>query len=75
MLLWRHPANGELVVRSAFDEDLLVLKIVVHDIVPGQAAAEGHVPVHVIDAAIERESQKGCSLRPLRAFGVISNTI
>ena len=64
VLLWRHPANGELMVRSACDEDLLVLKIVVEGISPGKAAAEGHVPVYVIDAAIERGVGKGLLLAP-----------
>ncbi len=64
VLLWRHPANGELMVRSAFDEDLLVLKIVVEEIEPRKAAAEGHVPVYVIDAAIERGVGKGLLLAP-----------
>jgi selenobiotic family peptide radical SAM maturase len=64
VLLWRHPANGELMVRSAFDEDLLALKIVVEEIPPGKAAAQSHVPVHVIDAAIERGVGKGLLLAP-----------
>ena len=64
VLLWRHPANGELMVRSALDEDLLVLKIAAEEISPWKAAAEGRVPLHVIDAAIERGVGKGLLLAP-----------
>jgi len=64
VLLWRHPVSGELMVCSAFDEDLLVLKIAVEDIEPVKAAAEGRVPVHVIDAAVERGIAKGLLLAP-----------
>jgi len=64
VLLWRHPVSGELKVCSALDEDLLVLKIVAEGIEPRQAAAEGNVPIHVMDAAIERGIRKGLLLGP-----------
>ncbi|MGO9019342.1 MAG: thio(seleno)oxazole modification radical SAM maturase SbtM [Syntrophobacteraceae bacterium] len=64
VLLWKHPANGELMIHSALDEDLLALKIVAEEIAPGKAAAEGHVSLHVIEAAIERAVAKGLLLAP-----------
>jgi selenobiotic family peptide radical SAM maturase len=51
-------------VRSALDEDLLALKIVVEEIALGEAAAKGHVSVHVIEAAIELGVRKGLLLAP-----------
>lgn len=64
VLTWRHPASGELIVLSALDEDLLVLKMAVEKISPVQAAAESHVPVHAIEAAVERAVRKGLAFTP-----------
>lgn len=64
VLVWRHPGNGDLKVCTALDEDLLALKVVVEEIEPRKAAAEGHVSVHIIDAAIERSVRKGLLLSP-----------
>ena len=65
VLLWRHPKNGELLVRSAPIEDLLALKIVVEEIEPEKAAAECNVSLHVIDAAIDLAVRKGLFLAPV----------
>ncbi len=65
VLLWRHPASGELKVFSALDEDLLVLKMAVEKIRPAQVAAESQVPVHAIEAAVDRAVRKGLVFAPV----------
>jgi selenobiotic family peptide radical SAM maturase len=62
--VWRHPKSGEVVVQPASNEDLLVLKIMAEEIESRQAAAEGHVSVFAIDAAIDRAARKGLLITP-----------
>ncbi len=64
VLLWQDPKSGELKVRSALNEDLVALKVVVEEIEHGKAAAEGNIPIHAIDAAVERAVAKGLILSP-----------
>ena len=59
-------------VCSARDEDLLALKIVVGEIAPEKAAAEGQVSVHVIEAAMELGVRKGLLLAPASDIRVIA---
>lgn len=64
ILAWRHPRTGDLWRRSASQEDLLVLKVVVEGIDPRQVAATGNVPLAAIDAAIVRAAERGMVLIP-----------
>ncbi len=64
VLVWRNRWTSEAIVRPASNEDLLVLKIVVEEIEPRQAAALGGVSIYAIDAAIDRAVKEGLLIRP-----------
>lgn len=64
VLVWQDPKAENLRVAVASDEDLLVLKMVVEEIEPGQVAAEGALPVGTVDGALERAVGRGILLTP-----------
>jgi len=64
IMLWQDLGTGTNRVCEAYDEALLVLKIVVEQIDPRQAADDGNIPVGVLDAAIERTVKKSIILAP-----------
>lgn len=68
ILIYRRPADGQLVLRPAGAEDLLALKIVVEQLPPEAAAAEGKVAVGMIDRLLDRAAGQGLLLKPPSAI-------
>jgi len=68
VLVYCRPATNKVVMRPARDEDLLALKIVVEQIRPEEAAAEGNVAVGVIDRVLDRAARQGILLKPQPAI-------
>ncbi|MFZ2448311.1 MAG: thio(seleno)oxazole modification radical SAM maturase SbtM [Syntrophobacteraceae bacterium] len=64
VLLWRNIQSGEVRLRPASCEDLLALKVIVEEIEPQKAAAEGSVSIYAIEAAIDRAVGEGLLIRP-----------
>jgi selenobiotic family peptide radical SAM maturase len=64
ILVWRHPASGDIEVRPATDDDLLALKMIVEDISPLDVAARGGLPVSALDASITRAIKHGLLISP-----------
>ncbi len=64
ILVWRDPDTGRVRTRSASNEDLLVLKMVVENIDPKEAAEVGGLPVGAVDAAIHRAIYRGLLIAP-----------
>ncbi|MBI5556031.1 MAG: selenobiotic family peptide radical SAM maturase [Deltaproteobacteria bacterium] len=64
VLVYRVPGTEKAVARVAHQGDLLVLKMMVEQISPEAAAAEGKVAVGVIDAALGRAVAQGILLSP-----------
>jgi len=59
IVVWRDPDTGHVRTRPASDEDLLVLKLVVEEIDPKEAAGIGGLPVGAVDGAIHRALHRG----------------
>ncbi len=64
VLIWKHSADGEVRARAASAEDLLVLKMIVEEIDPKEAARIGDLPVVAVNAAIERAAETGILFVP-----------
>lgn len=62
-LIWRNPESGEISSAAASAEELLVLKIVVEELTPEEAAS-GKVSVKAIYGAMARASKKGLIISP-----------
>jgi len=59
IVVWRDPDTGHVRTRPASDEDLLVLKLVVEEIDPKEAADMGGLPVGAVDGAVHRALHRG----------------
>jgi selenobiotic family peptide radical SAM maturase len=64
VLVWRHPDTGHVQVRTASNEDLLALKMVVERVDPKEAAEIGGFSVGAIDAAVHRALHQGLLISP-----------
>ncbi len=64
VLVWQDPKTGRAVTKTASNEDLLVLKLVVEGIDFKAAAAQGDLPVGAIDSALHRAVSRGIILSP-----------
>jgi selenobiotic family peptide radical SAM maturase len=64
VLVWRDPGTGHVRTRSASDEDLLVLKMIVEGVDPKEAAKVGGLPVGAVDGAIHRALYRGLLISP-----------
>ncbi|MDF1577118.1 MAG: thio(seleno)oxazole modification radical SAM maturase SbtM, partial [Desulfobulbales bacterium] len=64
VLIWRRPGDGELTMKVADEEDLLVLKIVLENLATGEVAAAGNVPAVTIERALERAVSRGLIRAP-----------
>jgi selenobiotic family peptide radical SAM maturase len=64
IIIWQHPQTRELQCRDAADSDLLVLKIVVEQIDPREAARQGGVSPKQIQGLIERAVHQGILIAP-----------
>ncbi len=59
ILVFKHPEDGRVVVRSATSEDLLLIKMAVEDITPEEIARIGSLPVDNVYAALDRAASAG----------------
>jgi len=64
VLLWYNPFTDRLSARPVYDEDLLVLKMVVEGISSEAVAAQGGLLVRDVDAAMFRAVASGLVLAP-----------
>ena len=64
VLLWYNPFTHRVSARPVYDEDLLVLKMVVEGISSEAVAAEGSLRVRAVDAAMVRAEASGLILTP-----------
>jgi len=64
LLVWRDSGSGKTETKAATEEDLLVLKMVIEEVDPAEAAASGEVPIGSVDAAIDRAVHRGILLAP-----------
>lgn len=64
VLLWRHPGSGEVSVKVADDEDLLVLKIILENLLVDDVAVTGDIPIGAVDRALDRAAVRGFILAP-----------
>lgn len=64
VLVWKEPKTGEVFVRPATDEDLLVLKMAVEGIAPEEVARTGELPVGVVERALAHGKERGLILTP-----------
>ncbi len=64
ILLWRRPGSGELAMKAADDQDLLVLKIILENLAPEEVARAGEVSVASVESALERGAARGLILLP-----------
>lgn len=64
VLVWKDRGSGHPVCRTASDEDLLALKLVVEETDSGAAAAAGNLPVGAIESALQRAVSRGILLAP-----------
>jgi selenobiotic family peptide radical SAM maturase len=64
VLVWVESKTRQVKTQPASDEDLLVLKMVVEEIDPEEAAAAGGLPVGAVDGAIHRAVLRGILLQP-----------
>ena len=64
VLVWRDQDTGHVRTRAASDEDLLVLKMVVEEVDPKEAAKVGGLPVGAVDGAIHRALYRGLLISP-----------
>lgn len=64
VLVWKGPKSGEVYIRPATDEDLLVLKMAVEEIAPEEAARIGGLPVDTVEHIIAQGEEMGLILTP-----------
>lgn len=64
-LVWREPGTGRICTRPADPADLLVVKMVLEEIAPEEAAREAGVAVGRIDAVLRDGVRRGLLLSPV----------
>jgi selenobiotic family peptide radical SAM maturase len=64
ILIWKHPEDGEVQIKAASPEDLLVLKMISENIDRKVVAQTGALPTSVVDAVVDRAIEKGIIIAP-----------
>jgi selenobiotic family peptide radical SAM maturase len=64
VLVWRNPGKGKAMARTAREDDLLVLKIVLEEVALEEAAAAGGVSPAAIEEALDRAATEGLLIAP-----------
>lgn len=64
VMIWRHPQTRQLHCREAADSDLLVLKLVVEQIDPREAAKLGEITPGDIQAVMDQAIDRGILVSP-----------
>ena len=64
ILVLLHPKTGDVMIRPATDEDLLVLKMVVEALDPRDVAMAGEISIGAVNWALDRAVDAGLVLAP-----------
>jgi len=64
VLIWKHPATGDVHAEPASSEALLILKMVSENITAREVADLGGLPLSAVQAAIDRASEEGIVFLP-----------
>jgi selenobiotic family peptide radical SAM maturase len=64
VMVWKDGRSSEVRTKSASDEDLLVLKIVVEGLEAEEIAGAGNVPISAVEDAIDRAAEEGIIYKP-----------
>lgn len=64
ILVWKHPEDGDVHIKAASAEDLLILKMISESIERKEVAQAGAISILAVDAAVERAVEKGIIIAP-----------
>jgi selenobiotic family peptide radical SAM maturase len=64
ILIWKHPEDGEVHMKVASPEDLLILKMISESIDRKEVAQIGAISTFVVDAAVDRAIDRGIIIAP-----------
>ena len=64
VLIWKHPEDGNVRVKTASPEDLLILKMISESIGRREVAEEGALPITAVDACVDRAAKRGIIITP-----------
>ncbi len=64
LILWFDPRENKARIKPVANDDLLALKMAVEDLSAEAVAAEGKLPVSVVDAVLDRAVRQGLLLAP-----------
>ncbi len=64
ILIWKHPEDGDVQIKAASPEDLLILKMISENIDRKEVAQTGALPTFVVDAVVDRAIEKGIIIAP-----------
>ena len=64
VIVWSHPISGFVKARSATDEDLLVLKMVLEELSSSEVARQGDIQIAAVEAAVIRALDDGIITGP-----------
>lgn len=64
ILIWKHPEDGEVQIKAASPEDLLILKMISENIDRKAVAQTGAIPTSAVDAVVDRAIEKGIIIAP-----------
>ena len=64
VLIWKHPQDGEVHVKTASQEDLLILKMISESIDRKEVAQIGTISTLAVDVAFDRAVHRGIIIAP-----------
>ncbi|HUH66823.1 MAG TPA: thio(seleno)oxazole modification radical SAM maturase SbtM, partial [Syntrophales bacterium] len=64
ILVWQHPEDGNVRMKAAAPEDLLILKMISEGIDRKKVAEEGALPIIAVDAAMDSAGERGIVILP-----------
>ncbi len=64
ILIWKHPEDHKVRVKTASPEDLLILKMISEGIDRKKVAEVGALPITAVDACVDRAAKRGIIVAP-----------
>jgi selenobiotic family peptide radical SAM maturase len=64
ILIWKHPEDHKIRVKTASPEDLLILKMISEGIDRKKVAEVGALPITAVDACVDRAAKRGIIVAP-----------
>jgi selenobiotic family peptide radical SAM maturase len=64
VLIWKHPEDDNIRVKTALPEDLLILKMISENIGRKEVAEAGAAPIATVDACMDRAAKRGIIITP-----------